>query len=75
MPTTVYGYDGFYDTWYLVMILVNSWDAYMASTGGPKNWYNVAHNTGMAMMKFFVWGDKVFQSQYIKPSKPWTRYA
>ena len=75
MPTTVYGYDGFYDTWYLVMILVNGWDAYMASTGGPKNWYIVAHNTGMAMMKFFVWGDKVFQSQYIKPSKPWTRYA
>jgi hypothetical protein len=75
MPTLTYGYDLFYDTWYLLIMIVNGWNAYMASTAGNKYYYNVAHNASMAMMKFFVWGDKVFSAKYIQPSKPWNRYA
>lgn len=42
MPTIKYGYDGFYDTWYLLIMLVNGWNAYLASTAGNGYYYNVA---------------------------------
>ena len=62
MPVQVYGYDGYYDTWYILNLLVNGWQTYRTALLGERYYYQLGHNGALMMMRLFIVGDKIASS-------------
>ena len=74
LPVMTYGYDGLFDTLYLLAIFWNGFMTYVAARAGKEHFYQFGHHATQALTRIFILGDKLASSKFLVPSKPWARY-
>ena len=68
------GYQPLFDTFYLVALLGNGWDAYMSFTHHGWDTFDFTIEAGQGLSRLLMFLDKVAKIGIVKPQKPWTRY-
>ncbi len=68
------GYSALYDTFQLVALLGNGWDAYLAFDRQGWDSFDFSLWTTQGFSRLLMFLDKVVKLNMITPQKPWTRF-